>query len=229
MLAPLTLNGTAIQADPSGALWWQAERTLIVSDLHLEKGSSFAERGTFLPPYDTRATLDVLAHLVRRHQPARVIALGDSFHDGRAGHRIPVSDAERVRRMTGDTDWVWITGNHDPEPPADLGGRMADVVTLGALTFRHLPTEGGAPGEVCGHLHPKARVTTRERTVSGRCFVTDGSRLVMPAFGAFAGGLDALDPAVRTLFRPRPYRVFLLGRDRLYVFPVSRLERREAA
>lgn len=229
MLAPLTLNGAAIQADPSGALWWAAERTLVVADLHFEKASAFAERGTFLPPYDTRATLDVLAHLLRRHQPDRVIALGDSFHDGRAGHRIAARDAEQLDRLTRRTDWVWIAGNHDPELPAGIGGRTAAAVTLGPLTFRHLPSDGPSPGEICGHLHPKARVMTRERLVSGRCFVTDGHRLVMPAFGAFTGGLDVLDPAVRMLFRPRPFRVFLLGRERLYAFPASRLERREAA
>ena len=209
-------------ADPSGALWWPERRLLVVADLHFEKGSAFAERGSLLPPYDTRTTLDGIERLLRRYAPACVIALGDSFHDRRARSRLLDGDRARMQRMTAATDWVWLAGNHDPEPPADLGGRSATVITVGPLTFRHTPSPTAAAGEICGHLHPKASVPTPQRVISCRCFVTDGSRMVLPAFGAYTGGLDVQDPAIRGLFR-HGFSVLLLGRERLHAFPAKRL------
>src|SRR5438552_12370303 len=168
-------------ADLSGALFWQEQSLLVVSDLHLEKGSSFAARGVLLPPYDTVATLSRLAAVIARHDPRRVIALGDSFHDRNAHERLSVLDRETLTAMQARRDWIWISGNHDPALPSDLGGVVAGEVAIGRIAFRHEPT--GAFGEISGHLHPKARVPTRGRTVERRCFATDGDRAIMPAFG----------------------------------------------
>ena len=224
-LAPLTLNGESLRLLPEGALWRPECSTLVVADLHFEKGSAMAARGRRLaPPYDTAATLERLERIVRRLQPKRVVALGDSFHDLDGPARLAASERERIRRLTGATDWLWLEGNHDPAPPNDLGGRAAADCVIGNLVFRHLPSAGAAPGEVAGHLHPKATVATSARRVSGFCFVTDGQRLLLPAFGAYTGGLDVGAPAIKGLFR-RGFRVFLLGRDRLYAFPMSRLVR----
>ena len=223
-LAPLTVNGAHLAADPSGALWWPERRLLAVADLHLEKGSRFAARGALLPPYDTRATLDRLERLVLRFRPRLVVALGDSFHDASAPERLAEADAARLRRLTGCCDWIWIAGNHDPEPPRDLGGEAAAMLRVGELTFRHAPEAERQPGEVCGHLHPKAAVLAAGSRIGRRCFATDGRRLLLPAFGAYAGGLDVHDPAVAGLF-PRGFRVLLLGGERLHAFPDSRLLR----
>ena len=84
-------------ADLSGALFWEEESLLVVSDLHLEKGSSFAARGMLLPPYDTVATLGRLAAVIARHDPRMVIALGDSFHD-RNAHQPAVGAGSRSHR-----------------------------------------------------------------------------------------------------------------------------------
>ncbi len=140
----LVLNGVGLVADLSGALLWPERSLLVVADLHLEKGSAFAQRGQLLPPYDTSATLDRLAEVIGRTQPATVICLGDSFHDSRAAERIAPRDAARLAAMTAERDWIWITGNHDPEPPAHLGGRVAESVTLGPLCFRHEARKGPA-------------------------------------------------------------------------------------
>lgn len=219
-----TLNGAELVLDPSGALWWPQRKTLAVADLHLEKGSGFAAAGRLLPPYDTRATIDRLAVVLRRYRPERVIALGDSFHDRRASARMDAADIERLAHIVGEHDWVWLTGNHDPEPPAGLGGAAARAFALAPLVFRHEPAEEAASGEVCGHFHPKAAVRVRGRRISGRCFVTDGARLILPAFGAYTGGLDALDSAITDLFRGT-VRVYLIGRAAIYLFPAERLER----
>ncbi len=226
MTARITLADTALLADVSGALFHPESATLVVADLHLEKGSHFARRGQFLPPYDTRATLDRLGRALRRFRPRRVACLGDSFHDAEAGARLDPADREQVQRMVAAQPWTWIAGNHDPEIPAGLGGEVVDELALGALRLRHLPSQGSAPGEVCGHLHPKASVDTRGGRITAPCFVTDGSRMVMPAFGAYAGGLDCLDPAVSALFGRAGFRVLMLGRERLHLVAKAQLARR---
>ncbi len=219
----LRVNGAELLTDASGALFWPARRSLMVADLHLEKGSAFAERGLFLPPYDTAATLQRLAEVIGRYRPDRVVCLGDSFHDGGAAARLPRDAAETIKRLTAAVDWIWIAGNHDPAPPADWGGRVATEVTLGPLVLRHQAAgDRPAHGELSGHYHPKAAVRLRARRFAGRCFVTDGRRLILPAFGAYAGGLDVLDPAVAGLF-PGGFRVHLLGRRGVYSFPKTAL------
>jgi len=219
----MLVNGTRLVPDPSGALWWPAERLLVLADLHLEKGSSLAARGIgLLPPYDTRATLGALENLIRRYRPAGVLCLGDSFHDRAAAERAAPDDLDRIRRLTAGTEWVWLAGNHDPAPPADLGGRILTEMAIGPLVFRHEPT-GAAAGEVAGHLHPKAAVRVRGRRVTGRAFLTDGLHLVMPAFGAFAGGLCALDPAFGRIFR-RGFHAWIAGQRTVAPIPSRRLE-----
>lgn len=217
--ATLTLAGTPILAHQSGAILLLDDRTLVVADLHFEKGSAFAARGdAWLPPYDTGETLARLERVCRHYRPRRVICLGDSFHDLDGPDRMAKTDLARLRRLVQRQEWVWVTGNHDPAPPPDLGGETAQMLTVGPLTLRHEAATGAVPsGEVSGHFHPKAAVRTRGRRISGRCFVTDGRRLILPAFGAFAGGLNVLDPALASLLRPA-FRVFVIGKQRLFAY-----------
>jgi hypothetical protein len=213
----LVVAGVRVRALTCGGLWWDEAGVLVVSDLHLEKASSYAARGQLLPPYDTRATLARLARQMDALRPRTVISLGDSFHDRGARPRMAVEDVAQVRAMTLACDWVWIEGNHDPKPPEDLGGRMAEELVIGALTFRHIPSAGAARGEVAGHLHPCARVVGRGgRTVRARCFASDGERLVMPAYGALTGGLNLLDAAFAGLFSEK-LLAGVIGRDGVYM------------
>src|SRR6266436_2362432 len=207
-------------ADLSGALFWKEQSLLVVSDLHLEKGSSFAARGVLLPPYDTVATLSRLAAVIARHDPRMVIALGDSFHDRDAHERLSAPDREALSAMQVRRDWIWISGNHDPALPSDLGGVVADEVAIGSIMFRHVPT--GAVGEIAGHLHPKARVATRGRAMERRCFASDGMRVVMPAFGAYAGGLSIRDAAFAKIFQSPGLMAHVLGDHRLHTIAASR-------
>jgi DNA ligase-associated metallophosphoesterase len=211
----VAVNGEHLLLDSSGALWWEAERTLVFADLHFEKGSSFARKGAMLPPYDTRATLARVAERMSHYAPARVIALGDSFHDRDAANRLDESDRGHLARMGESSEWIWITGNHDPAPPGWLGGRVTEEIAIGGLVFRHEPLAMPVPGEVAGHLHPCATVTRRGRSLRRRCFVSDGARLLMPAFGAYAGGLDVRDAAVSRLFSTR-FLTYVLGTSRVY-------------
>ena len=219
MGAPVHLAGERLMLDPMGALFWPATELLVVSDLHLEKGSSYAKHGQLLPPWDTHTTLDRLTVLLRRYRPQTVLALGDSFHDDEGAARLPVGEASRLQVMTAAHRFIWVQGNHDPAPPSGIDGTCLAEFSAGGLVFRHGAVLG-AEGEISGHYHPKAAVPARGGTVSRPCFVADGRRILMPAFGAYTGGLDVRDPAIARLF-PRGGRVFLLGRERLFSFSLG--------
>jgi len=217
--------GVAFTADCAGALHWPEEGLLAVADLHLEKGSSFATRGVLLPPYDTAATLARLGALIARYAPRTVIALGDSFHDGGGPQRVSADDRAMLSALQRGRDWIWIAGNHDPEPVDGLGGTSAAMLAIGPLVFRHAPEREPCTGEIAGHLHPVARVSARGRTVSRRCFATDGRRMVMPAFGAYAGGLNIRDAAFADVFGTLAFTAHVLGEGRLYAIAARRCRR----
>ena len=216
----VTIAGISFVADLSGALFWGEQKLLIVSDLHLEKGSSFAARGVLLPPYDTVATLSRLSAVIARHDPRMVIALGDSFHDREAHRRLSKGDRDALSALQARREWIWISGNHDPALPSDLGGIVATEVAIGPIHFRHEPT--GAFGEIAGHLHPKARIATRGRAMERRCFASDGERAVMPAFGAYAGGLSVRDAAFAKIFASLDFMAHVLGDVRMHTIAASR-------
>jgi uncharacterized protein len=215
--APIHLAGERLMLDPAGALYWPATGVLAVSDLHLEKGSAFARKGMLLPPWDTHATLDALTLLLRRWSPRIVVALGDSFHDAEGAARLPHAELQRLNAMTEAHRFIWVQGNHDPTPPAGVGGQWVESFVTDPIVFRHQARAKAPPGEIVGHHHPKAAVPARGGSVSRPCFVVDSRRVMMPAFGAYTGGLDVRDRAIAGLF-PRGGRVFLLGKDRLYSF-----------
>lgn len=200
--APRTLSlcGETLTPDPTGALYWAARETLIVADLHFEKGSSYARRGALLPPYDTRATIRTLDALMRRYAPKRVISLGDAFHDREAESRMDAEDGSALAGLMNATEWIWVLGNHDPAPPARFASVACGEFASEPFVFRHEPRAGAAAGEIAGHLHPVARLSAEGRTLRRKCFAAGSRRLVMPALGAYAGGLNVLDDAFAPLF-----------------------------
>jgi DNA ligase-associated metallophosphoesterase len=209
------INGETLLLDCAGAAWWPAERTLIIADIHFEKGSSYAKRGTLLPPYDTRTTLNRIEALMLAYVPARVVALGDSFHDGEGAARLDDDDKDMLAGQVSRTDWIWIEGNHDPHPPGWLGGTVTGELAVGGLVFRHEPARQSQAGEIAGHLHPCATVTRHGRSLRRRCFASDAARMVLPAFGAYAGGLDVDDDAIAGLFSA-DFAAYMLGGRRVY-------------
>jgi uncharacterized protein len=223
-----TLHETPVVALPHAVLWLPQSKTLIASDLHFEKGSAFAAKGALLPPYDTGETLDRLDAVIAAVKPDLMIALGDSFHDIDADNRLHTSDKDRLLALSRNTQTVWIEGNHDPEVPCWLEGRRCASLLRDGLVFTHEPT-GKVAGEVAGHLHPCARMTGASgRSVRRRCFITDGRTLIMPAFGAFTGGLNVGDTAYDNLFQ-RPPVVLVPGgthREPTHVraIPMARLD-----
>jgi DNA ligase-associated metallophosphoesterase len=211
----MTIHGHPVVMRPSGALWLPGEEMLIVADLHFEKGSAYAVRGQLLPPYDTVETLNRLEAEVAATAPATLVFLGDSFHDGQAEDRLAPLVAERIAALASGRTLIWAIGNHDEDGPRALPGELADELTVGTLILRHEPRASRQPGEIAGHLHPCARLVGRGGAVRRRCFATDGERVILPAFGAYAGGLNIRDKAYAGMFGAPPLAV-ALGKDKAH-------------
>jgi len=214
-----TFAGVALVLDARGAAYLPDADTLIVSDLHLEKGSYYAARGVPVPVCDTRETLRRLADVVAAYNPAQVVCLGDSFHDGGAGGRLTQDNRSALANLVrGVADWIWVSGNHDPHVPRGLMGHGAGQMALCGLTLAHKPVHAPDP-QIIGHYHPKLKFRLKGHKVTGPCFVVGGVMLILPAFGAFTGGLQV------TRGEPWPgllgpdWRQYLIFNDQLW--PVS--------
>jgi len=208
--------GSEVLLDPAGAAWFADERLLVVSDMHLEKGSSFARRRVFLPPYDTAATLARLAAMAAKYDPATIVSLGDAFHDDEASERLGEDAIHAIGAIARGRDMVWVTGNHDPSPPEGVPGISVEMLALGRVVFRHIAEADETGHEVSGHWHPCARLVRHGRAVRRACFASDGVRLVMPSFGVFTGGLNVRDEAYAGLFHAATFRAYMLGSDRVH-------------
>jgi len=217
----IELKGQAAVLDLTGAMYLPEPDMLLVADLHFEKGSSFARRGMMLPPYDTRETLVALSDAVSRFDPRAVVALGDSFHDIGGPDRLGDEERATLERVQAGREWIWVTGNHDRILPESIGGEVVEEMTVGSLTLRHEPV-AGEQAEIAGHLHPVGKVVMRGRSTRRRCFLTDGARCVMPALGAYAGGLNACDAAFKPLF-PNGFTAHLIGTERIFAIAKSML------
>ena len=210
-MVPFSFAGHMLAALAEGALFWPHRRALIVADLHFEKASWFAMRGQMLPPYDSIATLADLTLLVDRLAPAEIWCLGDSFHDSAGCYRLPERARTMLRGLTDAVRWTWITGNHDVALIDRCGGRVTDEAMIDGLVLRHEADPDEHRPELSGHFHPKLRVQVRGRQVSRRCFISSPTKLMLPAFGALTGGLDAGHPEIARVF----------GRDAEALVPVE--------
>ena len=210
--------------DLSGALYVPEFETLIISDLHLEQGSSLSRRGVHVPPFDTVMTLHLLQNILSTSAAKRLVFLGDSFHDHQGEARLDESHRKILRKLAQDFETIWITGNHDPEPPQNLGGRGAAIDHLGPISLRHEPSaklEGSF--EIAGHLHPGCGINQRGRRIYGKCFVSDDTRVILPAFGAYTGGLSVTSKAFDGLLNENAAQALMIGRAALHRFAMKKI------
>ena len=227
-MVPLSFAGEEFALTSGNALYWPRERALLVADLHLEKASFYARHGQMLPPYDSRETLERVALAIRETDARRVYTLGDNFHDSHGSTRLEDHAAGMLAALTRATDWVWITGNHDPAMEARSGGTIADELEIAGLVLRHRATAGETRPELSGHYHPRLQITVRERHIRRPCAVVaegagTGGRMILPAFGALTGGMDAADPAIRDAMQPAAHGQHRIDpRGRLAQFPLWR-------
>jgi hypothetical protein len=232
-MVPLSFAGETFLPTADGALYWQAQQALLVADLHLEKASWFARLGQFLPPYDSHATLVALADDAERTGARRIFCLGDSFHDRFGCERLPASSRSLLESLTSRFDWTWIVGNHDPMTQPRLagdgvgpsfadhcGGTIVDEVELCGVLLRHEALGEEHRPEISGHFHPKLRLSINGRRISRRCFVASASKLILPAFGALTGGLDARHPEIVRAMRGEGVAIVPVA-DRLLRFPLA--------
>ncbi len=220
----MTLAGMDLVPDLSGAVMVPDSKTLLVADLHLEQGTSLARRGAHVPPFDTASSLALLASVIATNRPHRLIFLGDSFHDGEGSNRLEDSHRRTLKSITNAVETFWISGNHDPSPPEDVGGFHAAQIILGAIILRHEP--GPLQPDQCeisGHLHPGCVLVQRGRPLRGKCFAYDSRRLIMPAFGAYTGALSVTGRRYHDLFDEVAAEVLMIGKAALHRFPFSRL------
>lgn len=223
LMVRFSFCGVELAALGQGALFWPDRRALLVADLHFEKASWYAAAGQMLPPYDTAATLAELEALVLAIHPAEIWCLGDSFHDAAGCARMAPAERARLRALTGAADWTWIVGNHDAgaRDMADVcGGALRGEALVDGLLLRHEADPRETRPELSGHYHPKLRLTLRGRHVARRCFIASETKLILPAFGALTGGLDADDPAIRKAIGARAQALVPVA-DRMLRFPLA--------
>ncbi|WP_426167735.1 ligase-associated DNA damage response endonuclease PdeM [Sandarakinorhabdus sp. DWP1-3-1] len=219
MSVSLSFAGETLVPLACGGLHWPAQQALLVADLHFEKGSAFARRGRFLPPHDSADTLACLIDALELTGANRVFCLGDSFHDAGGPARLPDRPRAALRLLTQNLDWLWITGNHDDDAAGALGGRVMVEARIGALTLRHEAVPGAPEPELSGHFHPKVAIHIRGRRIVRRCFAVSATKMILPAYGAFTGGLSVTDPAIGAALGG-PALAFVAEGDRLLRFPV---------
>ncbi|MEI6484867.1 MAG: ligase-associated DNA damage response endonuclease PdeM [Sphingomonadales bacterium] len=219
MPVSFSFAGESLQPLACGALWWPAQGTLFVADLHFEKASHFAARGWLLPPHATADTIAALIAAVETTGATRVVSLGDSFHDRSGPDRLADATRRALMSMTRSLDWWWVTGNHDDDAAGSLGGRVLAEARIGPLVLRHEADPGDPAPEVSGHFHPKLVIRHRGRHIARRCFALAPAKLILPAYGAFTGGLDIADPALRTALAG-PATALVVEAGRLLRFPV---------
>lgn len=225
-MVPFSFAGEEMRLVGGRALYWPREQTLLLADLHLEKSSFYAANGQMLPPYDSRETLERVADCVKQTGARRVIALGDNFHGAAGTSRLEPYAAGMLEGLTRALDWVWITGNHDEQMHRRFGGELMDELELGGIVLRHIAQAGETRSELSGHFHPKLRVTVRQRHISRPCGVLaqadmGGDRMILPAFGALTGGMEASAPEILDALQPASRIVALLpARGQLARFPI---------
>lgn len=206
----ILLSGKSFVADHTGALYWPAEKTLIVSDLHLEKGSYLTDEGVVLPPYDTSSVFEKLEEALDRYDPHRVIALGDSFSTD-ADAYLSAHDADWLYDLMEERDWYWICGPEQAEVPECFGGTVLPHVTLGGIKFRYEPVRAPVSHEIAGRMHPVAQISEYGHVMRGRCYVSNGMRLILPSMGKYSAGANVLGSTFDSL----------LGHEGLFVWAIN--------
>ena len=216
--------GEQLVIDPSGCLYWPDEKLLVVSDLHFEKGNSIARKGrTFVPPYDTSATLERLRAVAEFWNPRTIVSLGDSFHDEEVAKNLSASHQRTLTKIMDGREWVWIYGNHDPKLPDHLDGVHSNHLQIGNLNFVHEPRMDYLSGEIAGHLHPAAKIKQRGKSIRRRCVIGNDTRLILPAFGQFTGGLNAKNAAFNELFNPAKVQIWMLSQNNVFEISARQL------
>jgi len=205
------------------AIHWPREQALLIADLHLEKASFFAGTGQMLPPYDSRETLERLALAIRETGARRVFALGDNFHDSAGQHRLEPHAAGMLAALTRAVEWVWIVGNHDPVLEKTAGGEVLEEAVLGGVILRHKACPRETAPEFSGHFHPRLMLASRGRRIARPCAVVSERRVILPAFGALTGGMDAAAPQILSAMQPaRAIDAVLPAAGRLVQYPLWR-------
>lgn len=223
-LARMSLSGRSLLAHVSGALYWPDENALIVSDLSLDLGPAEGLAGSFRAPRDRHRILGQLSRVVCQFEPKTVISLGTAFRRPTERARLAQADIDLLRELQSGRHWFWVPPSPDPIEESDLGGDVVAEVQLGGLRFQGVPFAGPAIHEIAGGLHPAARINVRGHDLKRPCFVSNGRRMVLPAFASFGGGNNVLEHAFRPVFGNDGLFVWMLGQEGIWPVAARQLE-----
>ena len=209
----ILLCGKSFIADPTGALFWPAENTLIAADLKLSQCSYLQGEDVVLPPYDTASAFEKLEDALDRYDPARVVALGNSFA-GFGSCGLSHHQSDWLQDMMEGRDWYWVAPNLSERPDAICGTAVPQMM-LGGIKFRAEPVRAPVANEVAGGLHPVAQVSRYGHLQRGRCFVSNGMRMILPSLGDYSAGCNVLSPSFDPLLGQSGLFVWFIAQERV--------------
>ena len=195
-----------------GSVYWPDKKSLILGDLHLEKSSYFAKLGNFLPPYDSFETLNKLEKSLNKLNVNKIILLGDIFHDKEGIKRLNKKLLKYLDYICKKFDVIWLVGNHDGiDRPKDA--KFCKKYKIDNINFNHKSSKN-TMNELSGHYHPKATLKLFKTKISKPCFLIGKSKIILPAYGSFTGGIDSQDEIFKKIFENK-YKTYLFLNKKL--------------
>ena len=218
-----TLNfcNHGLQICKEGVLFWLEKEIAIVSDLHLEKGSSYASSGQYIPPYDSEETLLKLLDILNNYRVKKVILLGDTFHDKDAFLRMTPKVRFLFEDFTKKYEVIFILGNHENKIKIE-GIKFHQEYIVDDIHFLHEAIQKNI-NQISGHFHPVASIKVSSKKITGKCLIHSNNHIILPSFGEFTGGLNINDPVLKP-FISEDYNIYFLTKKSIYKFSNKEIE-----
>ena len=189
----INFGNNTLQLHHNRTILWREENILVVSDLHLEKGSSYKLSGQFIPPYDTKDTLERLKKIIDKVKPNLLILLGDIFHDKYSLKRMNDTDKKLFNDIISKIKTIFVEGNHDANT-LDLNRSTHKFYEKNNLFFKHI-FSNEKKLEISGHYHPSVSIKHKGIKLRCPCFIVSKNKIILPSFGKYTGGLDLKEEA----------------------------------
>lgn len=209
--------GHALRLLPDRAVWWAAESSVLVADVHLGKAAAFRSTGLPVPSGATNKDLSRLTRILEQTAAKQLIIIGDFFHARRGRNDDIAAAIARWRETHRDVNVQLIRGNHDLASgccPAEWDIEEIDgQATIDGVALSHHPDPECELPLIAGHVHPYVWLRDFDGSmVSWPCFVFESRAAILPAFGSFTGGYRLSNEPGRRIFLPVNGRVVAAAR-----------------
>ena len=211
----INFNNHEFKINNDGVLFWLEKKIAIVSDLHLEKGSSFASLGQFIPPFDSEETLKKLINFFKTHEVQTIILLGDTFHDRGALNRMSSKVKSIFDSLVENYEIIFVLGNHENKMKSAFI-KFYERYIVDDIHFLHEAVLE-KKYQISGHFHPVASLKINSKQITEKCLIHSENHIIMPAFGEFTGGLNINNPVFKP-FLNRNYYIYFLTKKSVYKF-----------